>query len=59
MKSGPGKGMTSQLARTEAATNLPVIGYGPDLGPSLVKGIQRAGGLVTRDRELLIALVAP
>jgi hypothetical protein len=59
VKSGAGKGLTSQLAATQRATSLPVIGYGPKLGGSVVQGIQRAGGLVTRDAELLIQVVAP
>jgi hypothetical protein len=59
VKSGAGKGLTSQLARTQAATTLPVIGYGPALGGSVVRGILRAGGLVTRDAELLLKVVAP
>ncbi len=59
VKSGSGAGLTSQLARTQSATSLPVIGYGPNLGGSLVQGIQRAGGLVTRDQQLLIKVVSP
>ena len=59
VKSGPGTGLTSQLQRTEAATGLPVIGYGPDLGGSVVRGIQASGGLVTNDRQFLIHVVAP
>ncbi|HEX2873267.1 MAG TPA: RHS repeat-associated core domain-containing protein, partial [Polyangiaceae bacterium] len=59
VKSGSGKGLTTQLLNTQGATNLPVIGYGPDLGGSVVKGIQANGGLVTRDQDLLIQLVAP
>ena len=59
VKSGRGKGLTSQLARTEAATGLPSIGYGPNLGGSLVQGIEQNGGLVTRDLDLLLNVVAP
>lgn len=59
VKSGSGTGLTSQILRTQAATDLPVIGYGPNLGGSLEKGIRAAGRLVTRDRELLIQVVAP
>jgi hypothetical protein len=59
VKSGSGAGLTSQLARTQAVTNLPVIGYGPRLGGTLVQNIGRAGGLVTRDQQLLIGVVAP
>ncbi len=59
VKSGSGAGLTSQLLRTEAATGMPAIGYGPNLGGSVVKGIQATGGLVTRDKALLIQVVAP
>ena len=59
VKSGSGAGLTSQLARTQAVTDLPVIGYGPQLGGAVFKGIQAAGGLVTRDAQLLIGVVAP
>jgi hypothetical protein len=51
--------LTTQLLNTQAATDLPVIGYGPQLGGSLVKGIEAAGGLVTRDEQLLLKIVAP
>jgi hypothetical protein len=33
--------------------------YGPQLGGSLIRGIQANGGLVTRDAQLLIDVVAP
>jgi hypothetical protein len=59
VKSGSGAGLTSQLARTQSVTDLPVIGYGPNLGMHVVRGIQRAGGLITRDIQLLIDVVAP
>lgn len=59
VKSGKGTGLTSQLARTLSATKLPVIGYGPKLGGAVVKGIQKKGGLVTKDERLLIDVVKP
>lgn len=59
VKSGPGKGLTTQLLNTQAVTNLPVIGYGPQLGGSVMRGVQANGGLVTRDSQLLIKVVAP
>jgi RHS repeat-associated protein len=59
VKSGSGKGLTTQVFRTEAATGLPTIGYGPNLGGSVVRGIQKRGGLVTRDAQLLIDVVRP
>ncbi|MGO7655512.1 SpvB/TcaC N-terminal domain-containing protein [Rhizobium ruizarguesonis] len=59
VKSGGGKGLTSQLLRTEQATGMSTIGYGPTLGPSVIKSINNAGGLVTTDRAFLIELVKP
>lgn len=59
VKSGGGKGLTSQVLRTEQATGMPTIGYGPSLKPSVVRSIEQAGGLVTRDKGLLIDVVRP
>lgn len=59
VKSGGGKGLTSQLLRTDQATGVPVIGYGPTLKPSVVRSINQSGGLVTTDRGLLIEVVKP
>ena len=59
VKSGSGAGLTSQLARTQAVTDLPVIGYGPKLGGTLIQNINKAGGLVTRDEQLLLQVVKP
>ena len=59
VKAGSGAGLTRQLARTQTATSLPVIGYGPRLGGTLVQNIGKAGGLVTRDQQFLIDVVAP
>lgn len=45
VKSGSGKGLTAQMARTKTGTNKIIIGYAPDLNPSsaLVKGAKEAG----------------
>ncbi|MBA3684524.1 MAG: RHS repeat-associated core domain-containing protein [Planctomycetes bacterium] len=59
VKSGGGKGLTSQVLRTQEATGLPTIGYGPTLKPSVVSGTNRAGGLATTDEGLLIDVVRP
>jgi len=59
VKSGGGKGLAAQLVRTEEATGLPTIGYGPTLKPSVVKNIQNSGGLVTKDEALLLEVVKP
>jgi len=54
VKSGGGKGMTSQLTRTEGATGLPTLGYGPDLKSSILKSTTS-----TNDAQLLIDVVKP
>ena len=59
VKSGGGKGLAEQILRTQAVTDKPVIGYGPDLKPSVVKQIQREGNLVATDREVLLDLIQP
>ena len=59
VKSGGGKGLTSQILRTEGATGIPTIGYGPTLKPSVVRSINQTGGLVTTDRGLLLEVVKP
>jgi hypothetical protein len=45
VKTGTGKGLTSQMARTATGTSKTVIGYTPDLNPSsaLVTGAKAAG----------------
>lgn len=54
VKSGGGKGLTSQLQRTEQATGLPTIGYGPDLKPSILRGCA-----ATNCEATLIEVVKP
>ena len=59
VKSGGGKGLQRQLGVTEANTGMPTVGYGPNLKPSVVRGIERDGGLVTTDKDVLIEAVKP
>lgn len=54
VKSGGGKGMTSQLQVTERATGLPAIGYGPDLKTSILKSTAS-----TNNEQLLIDVIKP
>ena len=54
VKSGGGKGMTSQLLRTEQATGLPTIGYGPDLKSTILRN-----STSTNDLQTLIDVVKP
>ncbi|HEX4808036.1 MAG TPA: RHS repeat-associated core domain-containing protein, partial [Bryobacteraceae bacterium] len=59
VKSGGGKGLSDQVARTETATGMVTIGYGPDLKGSVVKEMQSKGQLVTKDKQVLINVVKP
>ncbi|MFT4624396.1 MAG: YD repeat-containing protein [Myxococcota bacterium] len=59
VKSGGGKGLQGQISRTEGVTDKPVIGYGPDLKGSVVKGAQGKGQLVTTSQDELIEVVKP
>ena len=59
VKSGGGKGATSQHATQVSLSEYPVIVYGPSLKPSVVRGIERAGGLVTTDKGTLLSVIAP
>lgn len=43
VKSGGGKGLTTQLENTAKATGKTVIGYGPDIKSSVLKGAQQKG----------------
>ncbi|MGL5149022.1 MAG: hypothetical protein ACRC7N_00410, partial [Clostridium sp.] len=54
VKEGGGKGMVSQLERTAKTTNKTVIGYGPDLKGSIVKGANAKGFEVFRSESELI-----
>ncbi len=59
VKAGRGAGLTRQVFVTEKATGKVTIGYGPSLGKHVVLGIEERGGLVTRDRSLLMQIVKP
>jgi RHS repeat-associated protein len=59
IKSGGGKGLADQLARTQLATSLPVIGFGPTLKGSVVAQVQREGGYVTTNLKTLLEVVKP
>ncbi len=59
VKSGGGTGLTKQVTRSVAAFDLPVIGYGPDLGPHVQQSVAAAGGLPVTSEELLMQLIRP
>jgi RHS repeat-associated protein len=51
--------LSIQLQRSEAATGLPAIGYGPNLPGGTLRALSRQGGLVTGDKTLLLEVVKP
>jgi RHS repeat-associated protein len=59
VKSGSGKGLTTQVLETERLTGLPTIGYGPHLGLHVVRGINQQGGIATRSESDLLDIIAP
>jgi len=53
------KGKIAQAQKIAAATGKPTIVYGPNLGIHAIRGMQRAGVLVTTSLAELISVVAP
>ena len=58
VKSGGGKGLTSQLERTVTATNKTVIGYGPDIRASVIKGARAKGFDIFTNIDSLIEFLS-
>jgi hypothetical protein len=59
VKSGGGGGLLEQIGKTEVATGMTTIGYGPDLGKFVVRDTAAAGKLVTTDQALLLEVIKP
>ena len=59
VKSGGGKGLAGDLLKKQRHTDKPVIGYGPNLKPSVIAQAEKDGHLVTTDRELLLEVIRP
>ena len=59
VKSGRAKRLPGQLKRTEAVTDLPVIGFAPDIRRGALREIGRQGRLATNDLELLFEVIKP
>lgn len=54
VKSGGGKGLTTQMKNTSTATTKTVIAYGPKLKSSVIKSVEAEGFKVfTSEKELL------
>ncbi|EWC59269.1 hypothetical protein UO65_5426 [Actinokineospora spheciospongiae] len=59
VKSGNGKKALKQALATQEFTDYPVIAYVPDARGSVVKGLEKSGIMVTRDKEKLLQVLRP
>ncbi|MEU8183481.1 DUF6531 domain-containing protein, partial [Micromonospora sp. NPDC049044] len=59
VKSGSGKGALKQALTTQSLTDYPVIAYLPQARGSVIKSLEAAGIMVTRDKNLLLDVLAP
>ncbi|MEW1725220.1 polymorphic toxin-type HINT domain-containing protein, partial [Streptomyces sp. NPDC093109] len=59
VKSGSGKGALEQALNTQSLTDYPVIVYLPQGRGSVIKSLEKAGIMVTRDKGLLLDVLAP
>ncbi|MFJ9936681.1 polymorphic toxin-type HINT domain-containing protein [Streptomyces virginiae] len=59
VKSGSGKGALKQALNTQSLTDYPVIVYLPQGRGSVIKSLEQAGIMVTRDKNLLLDVLAP
>jgi hypothetical protein len=57
VKSGGEKGLTTQLTNTANATDKIVIGYGPDIKSSAIKGAQQEGFKVFTNQDDLLKYI--
>ncbi|WP_190084536.1 DUF6531 domain-containing protein [Streptomyces longisporoflavus] len=59
VKDGSGKGALKQALNTQSLTDYPVIVYLPKGRGSVIKSLEEAGIMVTRDKETLMQVIAP
>ncbi|WP_371548848.1 DUF6531 domain-containing protein [Streptomyces sp. NBC_00554] len=59
VKDGSGKGALKQALTTQSLTDYPVIVYLPKGRGSVIKSLEEAGIMVTRDKETLMQVIAP
>ncbi|MFJ6984225.1 MULTISPECIES: polymorphic toxin-type HINT domain-containing protein [unclassified Streptomyces] len=59
VKTGSGKGALKQALRTQSLTDYPVIVYLPQGRGSVIKSLEQAGIMVTRDKNVLLDVLAP
>ncbi|MFI9455914.1 polymorphic toxin-type HINT domain-containing protein [Amycolatopsis sp. NPDC052450] len=59
VKTGGGKGALSQAEVTQGLTDLPVVVYLPQGRGSVVKSLEKAGFMVTRDKNVLMDVLRP
>ncbi|MFJ9585525.1 ricin-type beta-trefoil lectin domain protein [Streptomyces acidicola] len=59
VKTGSGKGALKQALKTQSLTDYPVIVYLPQGRGSVIKSLEQAGIMVTKDKNLLLDVLAP
>ncbi|MGW4033873.1 RHS repeat-associated core domain-containing protein [Streptomyces sp. NPDC004838] len=59
VKTGSGKGALKQALRTQSLTGYPVIVYLPQGRGSVIKSLEQAGIMVTRDKNVLLDVLTP
>ncbi|MER7901149.1 RHS repeat-associated core domain-containing protein [Streptomyces sp. NPDC096046] len=59
VKTGSGKGALKQALKTQGLTDYPVIVYLPQGRGTVIKSIEQAGIMVTRDKDLLLDILTP
>lgn len=59
VKTGNGKGALKQALKTQSLTDYPVIVYLPEGRGSVIKSLEQAGIMVTRDKNTLLDVLAP
>ncbi|MEU3374099.1 hypothetical protein ABZ734_27070 [Streptomyces sp. NPDC006660] len=58
VKSGSGKGALKQALKMQSLTGFPVIVYLPQGRGSVIKSLEQAGIMVTKDKDLLLDVLA-
>jgi hypothetical protein len=59
VKTGSGKGALKQALVTRVLTDYPVVVYLPHGRGAVINGVQQAGFMVTRDKNLLLDVIGP
>lgn len=59
VKTGHGKGALRQALVTQSLTDYPVVVYLPEGRGSVIRSLEKAGIMVTRDKDELLEVIAP